>query len=123
MNRDIPTLADAEWLRRPAVQQIFAALEEDGGEARIVGGAVRNALFGKPVGDLDFATTALPDAVMRRAEAIGLKAVPTGIDHGTVTIVADGMGYQVTTLREDVTTDGRHAVVRFGRDWVADARR
>src|SRR5207244_11623658 len=64
-----------------------------------------------------------PDAVMRRAEAIGLKAGPTGIDHGTVTIVAGGVGYEVTTLREDVTTDGRHAVVRFGRDWVADARR
>jgi tRNA nucleotidyltransferase/poly(A) polymerase len=123
MKGNIPTLADAEWLHRPAVQQIFAALEEERDEARIVGGAVRNALLGKPVGDLDFATTALPDAVMRRARAAGLKAVPTGIDHGTVTIVAGHIGYEVTTLREDVETDGRHAVVRFGRDWIADARR
>src|SRR5262249_2407201 len=98
-------------------------LEAEGDEARIVGGAVRNTLLGKPVGDVDFATTALPDAVARRATAVGLEVVPTGIDHGPVTIVADHIGYEVTTLREDVETDGRHAVVRFGRDWLADAER
>src|SRR5262249_50098306 len=71
----------------------------------------------------DFAATAAPDTVMRRARAAGLRAVPTGIDHGTITIVVGETGFEVTTLREDVETDGRHAVVRFGRDWLADARR
>ena len=78
---------------------------------------------GRPVREVDFATTALPADVTARAARAGLKAVPTGIEHGTVTLVADGKGYEVTTLREDVETDGRHAVVRFGRDWTADARR
>src|ERR1700736_7193 len=119
MKGNIPTLSEAEWLVRPEVQQMFAALEQDHDEARIVGGAVRNALLGKPVGDIDFATTTLPEEVMRRARSAGFKAVPTGIDHGTVTVVAAGVGYEVTTLREDVQTDGRHAVVRFGRDWLA----
>lgn len=123
MKGNIPTLSDAEWLVRREVQQVFAALEQDHDEARIVGGAVRNALLGKPVGDIDFATTTLPEEVMRRARSAGFKAVPTGIDHGTVTVVAAGTGYEVTTLREDVQTDGRHAIVRFGRDWLADARR
>lgn len=124
MRGNIPTLAAAEWLVRPEVQQVFALLEQDDDQARIVGGAVRNALLGKPVGGpVDFATTALPETVMRRARAAGLKAVPTGIDHGTVTVVVDGAAHEVTTLREDVETDGRHAVVRFGRDWLADARR
>jgi poly(A) polymerase len=123
MKGGVPTLSDAEWLLRPEVQRIFAVLEQGEDEARIVGGAIRNALLGKPVGDIDFATTALPDEVMRRARAAGLKAVPTGIEHGTVTLVADHTGHEVTTLREDVETDGRHAVVRFGRDWVADAER
>jgi poly(A) polymerase len=123
MEGSIPTLSEAEWLTRREVQQLFAALEQDHDEARIVGGAVRNVLLDKPVGDIDFATTALPEAVMRRARSAGFKVVPTGIDHGTVTVVAAGIGYEVTTLREDVQTDGRHAVVRFGRDWLADARR
>jgi poly(A) polymerase len=123
MKGDAPTLSDAEWLARPQVQQVFAALEQDHDEARIVGGAVRNALLGEPVGEIDFATTALPETVMRRARSAGLKAVPTGVDHGTITVVAAGSGYEVTTLREDVQTDGRHAVVRFGRDWLTDARR
>ena len=88
-----------------------------------MGGAVRDALLGRPPGEVDLATTARPPEVMRRAEAAGLKAVPTGIDHGTVTVVSGGAGFEVTTLREDVETDGRHAVVRFGRDWQADALR
>ena len=78
---------------------------------------------GVPVGDIDFATTAPPEVVAARAAEAGLKAVPTGIEHGTLTLVADGVGYEVTTLREDVETDGRRAVVRFGRDWEADAQR
>ena len=89
----------------------------------MVGGAVRNALLGLPHGDIDIATTALPHEVMRRAQAAGFKAVPTGIDHGTVTVVIEGRPFEVTTLREDVETFGRHATVRFGRDWKRDAER
>jgi tRNA nucleotidyltransferase/poly(A) polymerase len=123
MTAPLPSLAGADWLAAPGVRRVFAALNRDGDEARIVGGAVRDALAGRAVGDIDFATTALPDRVAARAAEAGLKPVPTGIEHGTLTLVADGVPYQVTTLREDVETDGRHAVVRFGRDWEADARR
>jgi poly(A) polymerase len=117
------SLAGAPWLTARAVQAIFSAVERDGDEVRIVGGAVRNALLGVAVVDIDFATTATPDAVAARAEPAGFKVVPTGVEHGTLTIVAEGRGYEVTTLREDIETDGRRAVVRFGRDWLADARR
>ena len=89
----------------------------------MVGGAVRNALLGEPIGDIDVATTAVPEEVIRRATAAGFKPVPTGIEHGTVTVVIDGQPFEVTTLREDVETFGRHANVRFGRDWRADAER
>jgi len=123
MNNALPSLANAEWLAEPAVRQIFAILEGSGESARVIGGAVRNALMGVPVRDIDFATTATPDRVTALAEAAGIKAVPTGIDHGTVTLVIAGRGFEVTTLREDIDTDGRRAVVRFGRDWEADARR
>ena len=123
MGAVLPDLGNAEWLQWTAVRTIFAALDRDGDSARIVGGAVRNALLGRPVRELDFATTATPDVVARRAEAAGLKVVPTGVEHGTLTLVGSGLGYEVTTLRQDIQTDGRHAVVRFGRDWEADARR
>jgi poly(A) polymerase len=123
MTEMAPSLAGADWLRAPAVGKIFAILDEGGEAARIIGGAVRNALAGLPVGEIDFATPLTPDMVTRRAEAAGIKAVPTGIEYGTVTLVVRGTPYQVTTLREDVATDGRHAVVRFGHDWTADARR
>ncbi|HET7715094.1 MAG TPA: CCA tRNA nucleotidyltransferase [Bauldia sp.] len=123
MTSNLPSLAGAEWLAAPGVRRVFAALNRDGDEARIVGGAVRDALAGRLVGDIDFATTAVPEVVAARARDAGLKVAPTGIEHGTLTLVADGVGYQVTTLREDVETDGRRAVVRFGRDWAADARR
>jgi poly(A) polymerase len=92
-------------------------------EVRIVGGAVRDALLGRPLTDIDLATTATPDIVTARAEAVGFRAVPTGIAHGTVTIVAGGKPYEITTLREDVETNGRHATVTFGRDWAKDAAR
>jgi poly(A) polymerase len=117
------SLAGAPWLTADAVQAIFTALGRDGDEVRIVGGAVRNALLGVGVGDVDFATTATPDVVAALAAAAGFKAVPTGVEHGTLTLIVDGRGFEVTTLREDVETDGRRAVVRFGRDWLADARR
>jgi len=98
-------------------------LDRDGEEARVVGGAVRNALLGLPVAEVDVATTALPDEVMRRVTAAGRKAVPTGIEHGTVTIIIEHQPIEVTTLRQDVETFGRKARVAFGRDWRADAER
>jgi poly(A) polymerase len=123
MSNPLPSLATAEWLAAPAVRRVFAVLTAGGEEARIAGGAVRNALMGLPVGEVDFATTATPDKVIAAAAKAGIRAVPTGLDHGTVTLVVDGTGFEVTTLRQDIDTDGRHAIVRFGRDWDADARR
>jgi len=109
---------------RPGLKRVLDALDRDGEEARIVGGAVRDWLVDRQGrSDIDIATTAVPEEVIRRAKAAGLKPVPTGIEHGTVTIVADGEPFEVTTLRQDVETDGRHAKVVFGRDWARDAAR
>jgi len=119
----LPRRLDVPWLRDGDVAALLALLNRDGEEARVVGGAVRNALLGQPHGDIDIATTALPEDVVRRVEAAGFKAVPTGIDHGTVTVVIDANPFEVTTLREDVETYGRKAKVVFGRDWQADAER
>jgi poly(A) polymerase len=116
-------LIDAPWLKSGAAARVLALLNGDGEEARVVGGAVRNALLRIPTGDIDIATTALPDEVVRRAKAAGIKCVPTGIDHGTVTLVVDAHPFEVTTLREDTETYGRKAKVAFGRDWVRDAER
>lgn len=113
----------AGLLSRPGLGRVLDLLDAAGEEARIAGGAVRDLLIGRPVREVDIATTALPDEVMRRAGEAGIKAVPTGIAHGTVTLVLDGEAYEATTLRRDVATDGRHAEVAFGRDWAADARR
>jgi poly(A) polymerase len=118
-----PLLADAPWLISGGTARVLELLNANGEEARVVGGAVRNALLGLTPGDIDIATTALPDEVVRRARAAGIKSVPTGIDHGTVTLVIDGQPYEVTTLREDTETFGRKARVAFGRDWVRDAER
>ncbi len=115
--------ANGAWLDHAAVQSVFDLLLDDGGEAMVAGGAVRNALMGVAINDVDFCTTLLPDEVMARCEAAGHKAIPTGIDHGTVTVVVDETAFEVTTLREDIETDGRHAVVQFGKDWEADAKR
>ena len=112
-----------EFLSRPGVVRVLALLDRDGEEARVVGGAVRNHLMGLPLADIDIATTALPDVVLARAKAAGIHAVPTGYEHGTVTLIVGGVPHEVTTLREDVETDGRRAVVRFGRDFRADAFR
>jgi poly(A) polymerase len=117
------SLAAAGWLSEGPLARLLAVLSHDGEEARVVGGAVRNALMNLPPGDTDVATTAEPPEVIRRVEAAGFKAVPTGIDHGTVTVVIDGHPFEVTTLRVDVETFGRKATVRFGRDWKADAER
>jgi len=119
----LPSLSEADWLGGPRTVQVFAALSGDAGETRAVGGAVRDALLGRPVTDVDFATTILPEKVMARARAAGLKAVPTGLEHGTVTLVADGTPFEVTTLRRDVETFGRHATVTFTKDWAEDAKR
>jgi poly(A) polymerase len=118
-----PVRLDAPWLREAPLADLLAALDRDGEEARVVGGAVRNALIGEPHGDVDIATTALPAEVSRRVQAAGFKAVPTGIEHGTVTVVAQSRPFEVTTLREDIETFGRHAKVAFGRDWRRDAER
>jgi len=116
-------LDDAPWLRSGPAARVLALLNGDGEEARVVGGAVRNALLGVPIGDVDIATTALPTEVIRRARAVHIKSVPTGIEHGTVTLVVESKPYEVTTLREDVETFGRKAKVAFGRDWARDAER
>src|SRR4051794_11172050 len=116
-------LSDAPWLQSGPAARVLALLNGDGEEARVVGGAVRNALLNLPLGDIDIATTALPDEVVRRAKAAGIKSVPTGIAHGTVTLVVESQPYEVTTLREDTETFGRKAKVAFGRDWVRDAER
>ncbi len=113
----------AEWLKTGVLARLLAILNGEGEEARVIGGAVRNALLGEGIDEIDIATTAVPDEVVRRVERAGCKAVPTGIDHGTVTVVAEGAPFEVTTLREDVETFGRKAKVAFGRDWKADAER
>src|SRR3954453_19581814 len=116
-------LEDAHWLRSGPAARVLGLLNGNGEEARVVGGAVRNALLGLPIGEIDIATTALPAEVVRRAKSAGIKSVPTGLDHGTVTLVVDGDPFEVTTLREDTETFGRKANVTFGRDWVIDAQR
>ncbi|TMJ25878.1 MAG: CCA tRNA nucleotidyltransferase, partial [Alphaproteobacteria bacterium] len=114
---------DAPWLREPPLSDVLAVLDTAGEEARVVGGAIRNTLIGHPPGDIDIATTAPPREVAKRVEAAGFKAVPTGIEHGTITVVAAGQPFEITTLREDVETFGRRAKVAFGRDWRRDAER
>ncbi|RMD89223.1 MAG: CCA tRNA nucleotidyltransferase [Alphaproteobacteria bacterium] len=112
---------EAPWLTAPETEAVVAALGP--GNLRFVGGAVRDSLVGRPVTDIDIATPLTPDEVMRRAAAAGLKAIPTGIDHGTVTLVSDHRPFEVTTLRRDVETFGRRARVAFTDDWNADAAR
>ncbi|MGR3718746.1 MAG: CCA tRNA nucleotidyltransferase [Paracoccus sp. (in: a-proteobacteria)] len=117
------TRLPADILRDPALIAVLDAIEAGGHRALLVGGAVRNALLACPVEDIDIATDARPDDVMRLVRAAGLKAVPTGIDHGTITVVSDTRGFEVTTFRHDLETDGRHAVVAFSDDLAEDARR
>ncbi len=119
----IPSLARADFLKLPATRTALAALGAEDGRTRVVGGAVRNTLLGQAVTDIDFATQLLPEAVIARGERAGLEVVPTGLAHGTVTLVARGRPFEVTTLRADVETDGRRAVVRFTEDWAEDASR
>lgn len=123
MTRALDPDGPGELIRRESVRRLLAALAAPDEETRIVGGAVRNALLGRAVTEIDLATTAPPADTVRRARAAGLKAVPTGIEHGTITVLIEGASFEVTTLREDVETDGRHAVVRFGRSFKQDALR
>ena len=113
----------AEWLTHPASQAVCKALMDGGFQAYFVGGCVRNALLGQPVSDLDISTDARPEQTLKQAKQAGLKAIPTGIDHGTITVVADGIPFEITTFRRDVDTDGRHAVVDFADTMDEDARR
>jgi poly(A) polymerase len=115
-------MARRGWLNDPALSKVLGILNA-GGTTRVAGGAVRNALLGVPVADVDLATTLAPEAVMAKARDAGLGVHPTGLEHGTVTVVADGRPFEVTTLRIDVETFGRHARVHFTDNWEADARR
>lgn len=117
------SLPDAPWRHRQGLHGLLAALEADRGHARFVGGAVRDSLLGLPVNDLDIATTLSPQEVMDRLKAAGIKGVPTGIDHGTVTAVTAGGPVEITTLRHDVSTDGRRATIAYTDDWREDAAR
>jgi poly(A) polymerase len=117
------TLPTAAWLIRAETQAVFLAIEAAGYQVRAVGGAVRNTLLERPVADVDMATTARPEQVMAAARAAGLHVIPTGLQHGTVTVISGGIPHEVTTLRADIATDGRHATVAFTDDWVADASR
>jgi len=116
-------LHDAAWLKSASTQRVFAAISEGGYKVRAVGGALRNSLMGLRVSDFDLATDAHPADVARLAQAVNLAVHETGLKHGTVTVVCDSTPFEVTTLRKDVETDGRHAVVAFTDDWSADAAR
>jgi poly(A) polymerase len=114
---------EAPWLYSAALKSVVAALSDGDAKPRIVGGAVRDGLLGLPVSDIDLATPLTPDQVIARLENAGIKAIPTGIDHGTITAVSKGQNFEVTTLRRDVSTDGRRATVAFSCDWEEDAGR
>lgn len=121
----IARLQEAEWLRDEESQQLLTLLDGESGRTRAVGGIVRDTLLGRPLqrSDIDLATELVPEEVAARAERAGVAVYPTGIEHGTVTLRLGGLVAEVTTLREDVETDGRRAVVRFGTDWTRDAER
>lgn len=116
-------LPAAAWQHADGLKRILAALDDSYGGPRYVGGAVRDTLLGLPVTDVDIATALLPNEVINRLEASEIKAIPTGIEHGTVTAAVDGKNYEITTLRRDVATDGRRATVAFATDWHEDAAR
>lgn len=122
-NQRLPSLAGAPWLDSAATRALLDAIAQGGFQARIVGGAVRNALLGVPVKDIDVATTAVPQEVIRLAAAAGLGAVPTGVAHGTVTVISHHQPFEVTTLRRDIETFGRQARVTFTTNWAEDAAR
>ena len=113
--------SDHNWLKDAGAIKILAALPK--GSTRFVGGCVRNALMGEPIGDIDLATKLEPTEVKKALKAAGIKTVPTGIAHGTLTAIVNKTPYEITTLRKDVETDGRRAVIAFTQDWAEDAIR
>ena len=117
------TIKNTSWFQAKELQQLFAALLEKGDEVKIVGGAPRNHLLGKQVEDVDLATIYTPQEVIAKAKRAGIKYSPTGIEHGTVTLIINKTSFEITSLREDVKTDGRRAVVKFAKDWLQDAKR
>ncbi len=121
--KHLPSLKRAAWLNEPRLQELMTVITRGGGEIRVAGGAVRNALWGVPIADVDLATTMLPQDVMRVCKEAGFGVYPTGYEHGTVTIVNKSVPFEVTTLRRDVETDGRRAVVAFTLHWQEDAMR
>ena len=121
--RPLKTL-NADWLQAAATKKVIAALEAARpGSARFVGGCVRNTLMGRAVDDIDIATQLVPEATLDALKQAQIRAVPTGIEHGTVTAIVDAQPFEITSLRRDVETDGRRAVVSFTEDWAEDAQR
>lgn len=116
-------LSPQPWLSDPATRQVIEALTADGSEARFVGGCVRDGLLNRPVRDIDIATPNPPETVMALLDSRGIKTVPTGLAHGTVTALCGGRSFEITTLRRDEMTDGRHAQVAFTKSWREDAAR
>jgi tRNA nucleotidyltransferase/poly(A) polymerase len=120
----LPASIQADWLQQTTLHQLFQILDGEGKDRlRLVGGCVRDSLLGQAPHEIDLATTWTPDEVLQLCQEKGVKAVPTGYDHGTVTVIVEGQPFEVTTLRADVETDGRHAVVHFGQSWEEDAAR
>lgn len=117
------SLHGREWLQSLPVRHLLSILKQDGGDARFVGGCVRDALLGRDVHDFDVATTLLPQEVIDRCLKMGAKVVPSGVNHGTVMVINEGRIFEITTLRKDIETNGRHAKVVFTDDWLEDAKR
>lgn len=116
-------IKNASWFQANELQKLFEVLLEKGDEVKIVGGAPRNHLLGKQVEDVDLATIYTPEEVIEKAKQAGIKYSPTGIEHGTVTLIINKTSFEITSLREDIETDGRRAIVKFGKDWLQDAKR
>src|SRR6202045_1778991 len=123
VNRDPPRITPQPWMVEPATQIVLVALAAGGVEARFVGGSVRDALLGRQIGHLDIATPAPPERIIELLEKSGIKVVPTGLAHGTVTAMVPPRQFEITTLRRDVETDGRRAIVAFDAGWNEDAAR
>lgn len=121
--RSTGRLDTQSWMTAKGTRAVIVALTEAGGQPRFVGGCVRDSIVGRAVRDIDIATPLPPDQVMAALEKAGIKAVPTGFAHGTITAVHDGEPFEITTLRRDIETDGRHARVAYTDDWMADAER
>lgn len=113
----------ADWLTGTAIKMVFSLFEYDGDLVRVVGGAPRDHMLGRKVRDIDLASPLLPEEIIKRAENANITVIPTGVAFGTVTLIVNEIPFEITTLRRDVQTDGRHAIVKFGTDWRKDAER